>query len=83
MDDALATVECHVRASSIKRTVEVEQGVVNMTVTHSPDGKGTLEFNFHRDSKEPEELKEWLGEAEGFVARAHALAEVIGVTDVG
>lgn len=82
LDDALANAECQIRASSIRRTVEIEQGVVNMTVTHSPDGNGTLEFNFHRDSQDPEELKAWLGETEGFVARAGTLAEVLGVTDV-
>ena len=83
LDEALALAGHQIANSSTKRTVEFDVGVVNLTVIHSPAGTGTLEFNFHRDSGDPQELSRWIGRTADFVDGAKALAEVIGVRDGG
>ena len=83
LDQTLALTGRQIANSSTKRTVEFHEGVVNLTVDHSPAGTGTLEFNFHRDSVDPQELSRWIGRTPDFVKDANALAEVIGVRDVG
>jgi len=83
LDDGLAHTGCEIVNATISRAVTFHDGVVNLTVSHSPEGNGTLRFNFRRDSKDPRELSTWVGQADEFVNQAIALAQVIGVRDVG
>lgn len=83
LDEELAHAAYRIQDSSLKRTVEFGDGVLNLTISHSPAGNGVLDFNFHRDSRDPEELSRWIERTTDFVAAAEALAEVIGVRDVG
>jgi hypothetical protein len=81
LDDALALAEREIVNLSTRRTVKFDNGVVNLTVSCAPVGTGTVEFNFHRDSGEAEELSRWIGRTSDFVNGAKTLAEVIGIRD--
>ena len=81
LDDALALAEREIVNSSTTRTIKFDDGVVNLTVSCAPAGTGTVEFNFHRDSGEAEELSRWIRRTADFVGGAKTLAEVIGIRD--
>lgn len=82
LDEALSDAGYEVAGSMIKRSVSLPPGVVNVQVSQAPAGGGTLEFNFHRESAIPAELREWLGRAEEFVTLSDQLALVAGVPNV-
>ena len=81
LDDALALAGREIVNSSTRRTIEFDAGIVNLTVSYTPAGTGTVEFNFHRDSGEAKELSGWIGRTADFVNGAKTLAEVIGIRD--
>ncbi len=81
LDGALSDAGFQVGTATTTRGVSVPPGVVNVKVTHA-EGEGTLEFNFHRDSKTPNELIEWLERSAEFVQLSDRLATVVGVADV-
>ena len=82
LDEALSDAGHQVTGLMIKRAVSVQPGVVNVQVTQTSAGGGTLEFNFHRDSTQPDELRQWLGRAQEFVTLSDQLALVAGVPNV-
>jgi hypothetical protein len=82
LDEALSDAGYEVTASMLRRSVALPPGVVNIEVSQAQAGGGTLEFNFHRESTTPSELREWLGRAEEFVAISDQLALVTGVPNV-
>lgn len=81
LDAALSDAGFQVAGATIKRTLALAPGVVNVQIAHA-EGAGTLEFNFHRDSRIPNELVDWLARAEEFVHLSDRLAAVVGAADV-
>jgi hypothetical protein len=82
LDEALSDAGYEVPGSTIKRSVSLPPGVVNVQVGQTQTGGGTLEFNFHRESSVHRDLREWLGRAEEFVTLSDQLALVAGVPNV-
>jgi hypothetical protein len=82
LDEALSDAGYEVRGALTRRSVVLPPGVVNVQVVQKRTGGGTLEFNFHRESTVPNELREWLARTEEFVDLSDRLALVAGVPDV-
>lgn len=80
LDGMLADAGFLIDAGSLRRTLVMEPGVVNVSVTDSK-GSGALELNFHRDSPLPRELGAWLGRADEFFSVASRLAGTLGVAE--
>lgn len=61
MDDLLGDEGQEITSSFIRKTTSQDPGVLNLEVDLFHDtGKGSVLFNFHRDSADPDELCSWL-----------------------
>ena len=83
LDAALSDAGFAVRGALTKRGIEIEPGMLNLQITEARGGvpAGTLEFNFHRDSSVPEELRQWLARGEEFIGLSNNVIDAMGVND--
>jgi len=69
MDQRLSEAGYSIVAKGLRRTIRLpksifKQGVLNLNINSTEEGATTVELNFHRDSKNPKELVEWLSISE-------------------
>lgn len=81
LDSALSDAGFQFSGSVTKRTLTHNAGVINVQIANNGP-EGTIEFNFHRDSTVPSELREWLSGVHSFVTLSDRIATVVGVTNV-
>jgi len=73
LDDQLGDAELKIEGRMLKRTVGWNQGVLNVEIHMNDDASGALMFNFHRQSSDILELKDWLGQVEAMIDRSEHL----------
>jgi hypothetical protein len=73
LDDRLAEANFRTVERSLKRAVRWEQGVLNIQVQETENASGLLVLNFHRQSAEGGELREWLGQLQMMMQEANRL----------
>ncbi len=70
--DPLSNFGCKIKRSSIVRTLETDEGSVNVTHALDGDGRADIHFNFHHDVVSADEAERLL---EGRTVRALMLAQ--------
>jgi len=77
-DDLLSDAGYEIAETSLKRSLRLAPGVVNVTLSMPSEAStAQLDFNFHLSSQEPEELKAWLARASEFSEVAERMSKVL------
>jgi hypothetical protein len=66
IDGALSDANFAITARSMKRSLPVGTGIVNLELTQDESQAGALAMNFHLGSAKPDDLMAWLGMTEEF-----------------
>ncbi|MFN3751232.1 MAG: hypothetical protein ACK4SR_07655 [Thiobacillus sp.] len=83
LDDVLSDDAHEIVGRSIKRTIKVENGVLNLEIVQGEGSDDMVMFNFHLDSADIDALKEWLGKAGAFELLTIKLMKQIGFIEEG
>jgi hypothetical protein len=79
LDRRFSDADFQVKGRVAKRTVTWRDGVLNFDLIEQ-DSKAVVQFNFHRDSAVPADLRAWLEKTEEmFHSAARILENVVGV----
>ena len=79
LDDALSDTGAAIVSRSIKRTLEHEEGTLNIELALEKEGNGILGFNYHLNSGAPTQLNAWLTKVTSFNDRANVLMNALCV----
>lgn len=79
LDEALSDQGYEITSHTIRHSLKLLPGVVNLDLTIKPDGDGSVSFNYHLDSEQPSQLMEWLGRSAEFIESADKLLSILSV----
>jgi len=77
LDDALSDVGATILGRSIKRTLEHDEGNLNIELSWENEGNGLLGFNYHLNAVAPTQLSTWLTKILAFNDRTNALMNAL------
>ena len=78
LDDVLSDEKYQILERSIKRTLSLQPGVLNVEISMKQDTAKVL-FNFHMDSKDPKVLSDWVHDIEKFSGNANKLLKALSI----
>lgn len=81
LDDVLSDNAHEIVGRSIKRTIKVENGVLNLEIVQGDGPDDMVMFNFHLDSAEVVALKDWLAKVGDFKLVTQKLMTQIGFAE--
>jgi hypothetical protein len=73
LDDALSDASFLIKGKSLKRSLVVGSGFVNIDLKQDELLAGAFDMNFHLSSQQPDELKGWLRNIEQFFSTSEKL----------
>ncbi|HKU14398.1 MAG TPA: hypothetical protein VJQ52_08375 [Steroidobacteraceae bacterium] len=73
LDDALADGHYTIEGRHVRRTVQWQDGLLNIEIDERNNASGVISFNFHRASTDPQALRAWLGRVSEMIPVADTL----------